>query len=92
MMIGYERGWVGGFTRDQAPGAYPCGSRIVKVRKEDGDSTPLGTGGTVLGSLDGSVLGHRNPDGHVIRFGYFVEWDTTPRVAVFVLDWKINPA
>lgn len=91
-MIGYERGWRGGFTRNQAEGAYPNGSRIVKAREEDGDATPLGTGGTVLGSLDGSVLDQRNPDGDVIRFAYFIEWDTAPRVAVGVIDWKIEQA
>lgn len=89
-MIGYEPGWLGGFTRNQAPGAHPNGSRVVKVREEDGDSTPLGTGGTVLGSLDGSALGYRNPDGSVVRFAYFVEWEDKPRVAVGVLDWKID--
>lgn len=89
-MIGYERGWLGGLTRNQAPGAYPNGSRIMKVGAEDGDSTPLGTGGTVLGSLDGSTLGFVNPHGEVIRFGYFVEWDDRPRTAVFVCDWKID--
>lgn len=49
--VGYEPGWVGAFWRQQAPGALVNGSRVVKVKAEKGDLTPLGTQGTVLGSM-----------------------------------------
>lgn len=62
----------------------------MKAREEKGDSTPLGTGGTVLGSVDGSTLGERNPDGDIIHYAYFVEWDDKPRVAAGLTDWKIR--
>lgn len=90
--IGYEPGWAGAFTRDHAPGAYPSGTRIVKVREEDGDSTPIGTGGTVLGSLDGTLVEYLNPEGGRVWHFYFVEWDNRPRTAVGVMDWKVEAA
>jgi hypothetical protein len=75
-----EPGWVGGFTRDQADGAlYPNGSRIRKNKGEPKDGTPTGTNGTVLGSI--RVPGE-SP-------AYFVEWDNRPRVAVFIVEWKL---
>lgn len=88
--IGYEPGWHGAFTRHHVPGAMPNGTRIVKAREEGRDATPIGTGGTVLGSLDGNLVEDFNPDGGRIRFFYFVEWDNRPRVAVAVMDWKIE--
>lgn len=91
MRLGNEPGWLGAFTREQATGAYRNGSRIVKAREEDGDATPLGTGGTVLGSVDGRVLGMTNPDGSLIAYAYFVEWDNRPRMAVGTTDWKLAP-
>lgn len=45
-------GYLGAFTREQANGAIPNGTRIRKAWGESGDTTPVGTGGVVLGSLD----------------------------------------
>jgi hypothetical protein len=75
-------GWAGIHCRDQYPGAYTNGSRVVKVAGDAKDAHAIGTGATVLGSM-----GH--PE---VGIGYFVEWDATPRVAVFVAAVKIAPA
>lgn len=75
-----EAGWVGGFTREQAEGAIQNGSTIVKVWSERGDTHPVGTKGTVLGSIHHPQLGYL----------YFVEWETLPRVAVGVIGEKIG--
>lgn len=72
-------GWVGMHTRDHAPGALPNGSRVRKVRTEAGDTHPIGSMATILGSVS-------DPIGN----GYFVEWDATPRHAVFVVETKIE--
>jgi hypothetical protein len=77
--FGHHPGWFGAFTRDQAPGAIPNGSPIRKVATEDGDTNPVGARGLVLGSVDVPGKG----------LAYFVEWDATPRCAVFVVAWKI---
>jgi hypothetical protein len=76
-------GWTGAFTRQQAEGAIPNGTRVEKVKSEAGDGSPLGTKGTVLGSIS-----HETING----IGYFIEWDTAPRCAVFTINWKISPA
>jgi hypothetical protein len=73
----------------EADGAYPNGSRIVKVRCEEGDSTALGAGGKVLSS---HYVGHvPPPEGipHVTYF-YFVIWDDRPDVPIGIMDWKIG--
>lgn len=81
--VHHEPGWSGAFTRAQAPGAIPNRRRIVKIAADEGDANPVGTMGTVLGSisrpevLNGVLL-------------YFVEWDTMPRVAVGVAAFKIG--
>lgn len=77
-----EEGWIGVFTRAQAEGAIPNGTRVVKVLVEKGDTHPLGAKATVLGS----AVVPEMPG----RFGYFVEWDTHPRIAVFVAWMKIK--
>jgi hypothetical protein len=79
--IGHETGWRGPFTRREAPQArYPNGSRVRKAKHERGDVTTLGTMGTVLGSLYVPNVG----------VGYFVEWENRPRVAVFVVEYKVS--
>lgn len=90
MRLGEEDGWVGVFTRDQVEGAIPNGTRIVKARRESGDATTIGTQGTVLGSIDAASLGQQAPDGTPVTYVYFVEFDSRPRVAVGIMDWKIE--
>lgn len=81
VILRYERGWTGIFTRCQAPQAqFANGTRITKVKTEETDKRPVGATGTVLGSV------------YLLAKGvcYFVEWDTAPRVAVAIIGWKIG--
>lgn len=74
-------GWNGGFTRQQAPGAIPNGARVARSDvRENGDITPEGTGGTVLGSFYIPDQG----------YAYFVEFDNRPKTAIFVVAVKIR--
>ena len=99
-----EAGYAGVFTRHEAEGAIPNGTRIVKVAVDgDGseDAHPIGARGVVLGSLEfppGAVaevrqeLAAKGLDVPDVTFAYFVEWEARPRVAVGVMDWKIARA
>lgn len=78
--IGQHDGYVGVFTRVTAPGAIPSNTRIAKVWCEDGDTTPLGTRGTVLGSV-------RHPD---LGLMYFIEWDGRAGIAIAAVAKKIG--
>lgn len=85
-------GYVGAFTKDEAVGAIPNGSTIMKSRSEDGDATPDGTFGVVLGSIDGSLIDAAIEKKTGTKFMYFVEWDNRPGFAVSVADFKIARA
>lgn len=87
--IGYHPGYTGAFTRHQAEGAIPNGTTVVKAVSEEGDGTPNGTPGVVLGSIDGSLIDPEMCRRYNARFMYWVEWSTAPRVAVAVVDRKI---
>lgn len=87
--MGNERGWIGMFTRASAPGALPNGTRIVKQNAEPGDGHPNGTPGVVLGSLPVEMTA---PDGKYAKVGYFIEWATRPKCAVFTADYKVREA
>jgi hypothetical protein len=74
-------GYIGVFTTHQDRLAkFPNGLRVIKIKMERGDANPIGTKGTVLGSIV-------HPDAGT---GYFVEWDSMPKMAVFVVEWKIE--
>ena len=76
-----HEGYTGVFTREQSSQArYKNGSRVAKVRTEKGDTNPIGVTGTVLGSISHPGLG----------VGYFIEWDTLPRIVVFVVEWQLG--
>lgn len=78
-----EPGWTGGFTRQQYAGAWPNGTRVRKIRvDEGGDIHPVGALGRVLGSVGHPTIGA----------AYFVEWDASPRHALFVAEKKIERA
>lgn len=80
--IRYRRGWLGAFTREQAPEAtYANGARIRKANSELGDRVRDGTTGTVLGSI-------KAPDEPAC--GYFVEWDNCKRIAVFLVEARLT--
>ena len=90
-----EPGYAGVFTRHQAPGAIPNGSRVVKIRRDAGDAHAVGTTGVVLGSfgpVGEEVARSARAQGIAVdpgEFGYFVEWDPTPRAAVLVRGRKL---
>lgn len=77
-----EPGWNAAFTRNQAEGALPNGTRITKAVDEPADRHRIGDMGTVLGSIAHPAIGN----------GYFIEWDDLPRTPVFVTGAKIAPA
>jgi hypothetical protein len=88
MNVREEPGWTGGFTREQADGAIPNGTRVRKCRLESGDAHPVGSLGVVLGSMATPLdLLPAFPDDH---FAYFVEWDDHPRMAVGIIASKIE--
>lgn len=76
-----EGEYIGTFTRNEEPDAFPNGTRVVKVKcDDDRDMNPVGALGSVLGSF-------RIPNKPIF---YFIEWDAFPKHAVGVLDWKIE--
>lgn len=80
---------IGFHVTTQAPGApIANGTRVRKVRTEPGDANPIGTEATVLGSLGPMPA---DAGEHAGTYGYFVEWDTMPGTAVFVIGEKIEP-
>lgn len=80
-----ERGWVGHFTRDQAAGAMPNGTRVRKSEFKPGDAHPIGALATVIGSIRAPVNGED-------QLAYFVEFDDLPKHAVGIMPWRIEEA
>jgi hypothetical protein len=78
----------GGYQTDHsADGAIPNGTRVRKCLMEEGDANPVGTLGTVEGSM--------GPVPHPLHgnmYGYFVRWDTMPYIQVFVAGKKVERA
>lgn len=73
------------FTRDECPEAiYKNKERIRKAWGEPGDGTPLGTEGTVIGS----ITVPERPD---VGTAYFIEWDNRPGMYVLVIEKKLGP-
>lgn len=78
-------GWAGMHTRREAPGAFPNGTRVVKILDEPGDTHLVGSLATVLGSIPAPAALRV-----IAPYFYFVEWDVLPRVAVGVASVKIG--
>ena len=64
---------------DQAAGALPNGSAIVKTGSEPGDAHQDGASGRVLASMAGGPL-----------LVYCVEWDDTPSTPVWVAAHRVK--
>lgn len=77
----------GAYIAGEAPGAYPNGTRILKVEGESGDGTPVGTGGIVLSSVDTSHISI--PGVRKATYFYFVLFDDFP-APIGIADWKIG--
>lgn len=78
--IAPHQGYIGVFTRRNAINAIRAGSRIRKIKTESGDEHPVGSTGTVLGSIQAGHLG----------IMYFIEWDDKPKFAMATIAWKIG--
>lgn len=89
--LGQHDDYAGMFSRYEAEGAFPNGTRIRKHSSEEGDSHPDGSLGTVLGSLkvEGDAANSFSK-AKGIGYLYFVEWDDSPKVAVGTVDLKIK--
>ena len=87
--IRHYAGWFGVHTQDQADGAWPNGTRVVKVLTEEGDSHQTGDMGTVIGSIEAPPDVARLYDA---GYFYFIEWDDHPRIAVGIISLKIARA
>lgn len=73
---------------DDAPGALPNGTRIVKCNSTPGDTHPDGHPGTVYSSMASpEELKKERPD---VDYGYFVIWDGFP-YPVMVMSNRIKP-
>jgi hypothetical protein len=72
-------GYIGLHSRDEAPGAIPNGTKVRKVASKPDDIHQDGALATVLGSIHYPKVG----------FGYYVEWDSHPRIAVFVAGHRV---
>lgn len=79
---------AGMYLDGEAEGAYPNGTRIVKVEAEEGDGTSVGTGGVILSSHDVSDLVVEDLS-RPVTFYYFVKFDDFPH-PVGICDWKIG--
>lgn len=90
--FGNHGDYYGGFSRYEAKGALANGTRVRKRNSEEGDATPDGTGGIILGSVNGRLAGVPNAEADGVTYLYFVEWDNRPKVAVGTLDKKIEEA
>jgi|SRR5262245_10664884 len=73
-----------GYTTAHVPGALPNGTRVEKVKGDEGDTHAVGARATVIGSMQAP------PNVPAIGIGYFVEWDDMPGVPVFVAGWKLG--
>lgn len=90
---------VGEFVADEAPGALPNGTKIVKTMSDPEDITPTGMTGIVLGSITipaqvhealiakGKTVPEPRPD-----FFYFVVWDDKKNMAIGCLSHKLRLA
>lgn len=75
-----------------APGAWPKGSRVMKVIREPGDTHGPGDMATVLGSIGPMPPGKDIPAWMVGLYCYCVAWDDMPDIPVFVTNNKITVA
>lgn len=68
----------------QADGAIPNGTRIRKKIYEGKDAHQIGAKGKILSSHGPvTVKG-------ISAYCYFVEWDDTPGIPVFIVGYKIE--
>ena len=70
-------------TTDEAPGAMPNGTKVVKILTGRGDAHRNGDVAIVRGSIGPF-------ENLAARYGYWVEWDDTPGVPVFIAGNRLE--
>jgi hypothetical protein len=86
-----DPGWQGVYSRHQAIGAIPNGTKVRKVKSEPKDGHPDGALAVVIGSW--GLLPWEKPleiKGYTIRFFYFVEFEDMPQVGVGISEHRIQ--
>lgn len=81
--IDWQEGYWMPFSRQQyARAKFKNGSRVRKAWEDPaGDINPKGSLGTVLGSIGAADI-----------VGYFIEWDSLPRLPTFTAEPKLEQA
>lgn len=77
------------YMREQAEGAIPNGTPIVKVNSEPEDTHKDGAPGVVVGSL-ACPPALRKQSGEA--FFYFIEWDDLPGTPIGAIASKVQVA
>lgn len=76
-------------------GAFPVGSKVIKVNFEEGDATPEGTRGTVLSStlIPADLVDTLSEEDQKVlencRYYYVIDWESSPGYPVHTLDKKV---
>lgn len=73
------------FTRNEAAGALRNGTRVEKTTTRTGDTHQDGARATVIGSLGPIAF-----EGIPKVFGYWLLWDDTPGVPVFIAGNRVR--
>jgi hypothetical protein len=76
------------YTNDQAEGAWPNGTRVVKTRSDSTDGHQDGAEGVIIGSI-GPAKGRVFLEGMPIKYGYWVHWDDMKNIPVFVAESRL---
>lgn len=93
------------FTRNEADGAWPNGTKVRKIYAEEGEgqfqpnerATAIGEIGTVIGSVETEVPEKGTPEFRSIdphlrdaEIAYFIEWQQAPNECVAAVDKKLE--
>lgn len=78
------------YVGQEALGAIPNSSRIIKRNGQKGDRTPDGSSGTILGSIGSPDKSGMFIDPFLILHIYIVRWDRDPDAMGVIIDSKIQ--
>lgn len=73
------------YSTEEAKGAMPNGTRIIKTNSEPGDGHPDGTPGVIVGSMGPAFVEKVGREAYL----YFIKWRDFP-VPVGTADYKIK--
>lgn len=74
------------YTTDEAPGAWPNGTRVRKRGSDSTDAHQDGAGAVVVGSIGPMPAGQP----YAGTYGYFVSWDDTPGVPALIAGPRLE--